>query len=339
MACVENKGERNRSREIDREIKRERRNNEQRINMTIFGTEDSNIRQFMCRIKSPEQIDYLRYKNPIKQMVLVSMQLILQNESYKIPKRLRDHRKVVLEVPADGNQLVRCGRDIEILWKHKSIKNAWKDREVLGIQVKDHVDYFLDNIERISDENYIPSETDFIHFDAGIWKIQFEYNTIRHFIIDTTRQKSESRKWLHCFDDVTAAVFLVSLEHYETGFTESLKLWISLTSTTYLQYLASWILIFDVPESFTERIKTEPLSTYFPDLPPEKGSDFTECCNYISILFQNSFGGSRFYPNFIDRNNSVDDIRKTIHKQIRDSIIAGAINEWEKNSILMKLLN
>lgn len=42
----------------------------------------------------------------------------------------------------------------------------------------------------------------------------------RLIMIDVGGQKSERRKWIHCFQDVTAVLFLVSLSGYDQSLVE-----------------------------------------------------------------------------------------------------------------------
>ena len=50
---------------------------------------------------------------------------------------------------------------------------------------------------------------------TGIVKIEFR---IRHRIFhmfDVGGQRSERKKWIHCFDNVTAVLFVISLSEYD----------------------------------------------------------------------------------------------------------------------------
>lgn len=39
-------------------------------------------------------------------------------------------------------------------------------------------------------------------------------------IVDVGGQRSERKKWIHCFEDVTAILFFVSLSAYDLGLRE-----------------------------------------------------------------------------------------------------------------------
>jgi hypothetical protein len=63
-------------------------------------------------------------------------------------------------------------------------------------------------------------------------------------MVDVGGQRSERRKWVHCFQDVTAVLFLVGLSGYNQGLVEdpsanqmqdALKLWDGVCQTTWLR--------------------------------------------------------------------------------------------------------
>ena len=41
-----------------------------------------------------------------------------------------------------------------------------------------------------------------------------------HRIVDVGGQRSERKKWIHCFEDVTAILFFVALSAYDLGLRE-----------------------------------------------------------------------------------------------------------------------
>lgn len=78
--------------------------------------------------------------------------------------------------------------------------------------------YFFDAIERVFDPEYQPTEADIVHCRArtiGITETTFHLRDHEMQMVDVGGQKSERRKWIHCFQDVTSILFLVSLSGYD----------------------------------------------------------------------------------------------------------------------------
>jgi hypothetical protein len=78
--------------------------------------------------------------------------------------------------------------------------------------------YFFSNLERVFDPAYYPTEQDIIQCRArtiGITETTFSLRDHEMLMVDVGGQKSERRKWIHCFQDVTSILFLVSLSGYD----------------------------------------------------------------------------------------------------------------------------
>ena len=78
--------------------------------------------------------------------------------------------------------------------------------------------YFFGDLERLFDPAYVPIEQDIVHTRArtiGITETVFNLRESEMLMVDVGGQKSERRKWIHCFQDVTSILFLVSLSGYD----------------------------------------------------------------------------------------------------------------------------
>lgn len=77
---------------------------------------------------------------------------------------------------------------------------------------------FLDDLPRLWKENYAPTNADIVHSRArtvGMTETQFKVSGHILRLIDVGGQKSERRKWINFFQDVTSILFLVSLSGYD----------------------------------------------------------------------------------------------------------------------------
>lgn len=59
---------------------------------------------------------------------------------------------------------------------------------------------------------------------TGIVKIEFRFRKLTFHMFDVGGQRSERKKWIHCFDNVTAVLFVISLSEYDQARVET---WIS----------------------------------------------------------------------------------------------------------------
>lgn len=78
--------------------------------------------------------------------------------------------------------------------------------------------YFFPDLDRLFGETYQPTEQDIVQCRArtiGITETTFQLKDHEMLMVDVGGQKSERRKWIHCFQDVTSILFLVSLSGYD----------------------------------------------------------------------------------------------------------------------------
>jgi guanine nucleotide-binding protein subunit alpha len=78
--------------------------------------------------------------------------------------------------------------------------------------------YFFSDLDRLFEPTYLPTPQDIVHCRArtiGITEATFQLKDHEMLMVDVGGQKSERRKWIHCFQDVTSILFLVSLSGYD----------------------------------------------------------------------------------------------------------------------------
>ena len=73
------------------------------------------------------------------------------------------------------------------------------------------------NAERFSDPEYVPSELDILKVrvkTTGITETVFYNGKNRFRMVDVGGQRNERKKWIHCFQEVTAIIFCVASNEY-----------------------------------------------------------------------------------------------------------------------------
>jgi len=96
---------------------------------------------------------------------------------------------------------------------------------------------------------------------------------MRYKMFDVGGQRSERKKWIHCFDSVTAVIFLAAISEYDqvliedetmNRLKEALTLFESICNSPYFLKTAV-ILFLNKKDLFEKKLSISPLSTFFED--------------------------------------------------------------------------
>lgn len=66
--------------------------------------------------------------------------------------------------------------------------------------------------------NYVPTDQDVLRSrvkTTGITETTFVIGDLTYRMFDVGGQRSERKKWIHCFENVTAIIFLVAISEYD----------------------------------------------------------------------------------------------------------------------------
>ncbi|KMQ84702.1 guanine nucleotide-binding protein g subunit alpha [Lasius niger] len=77
---------------------------------------------------------------------------------------------------------------------------------------------FLDDLDRLGAREYQPTEQDILRTrvkTTGIVEVHFSFKNLNFKLFDVGGQRSERKKWIHCFEDVTAIIFCVAMSEYD----------------------------------------------------------------------------------------------------------------------------
>jgi hypothetical protein len=112
----------------------------------------------------------------------------------------------------------QLGREVHSLWKDPGIQATFLRRDEFWNM--DATPYYLNEVLRIADPDYEPTEDDMVMTrvrTTGIVVTQVLEPPFTYQVVDVGGQRSERRKWIHCFDDVRAIIFLEGLAGYNQG--------------------------------------------------------------------------------------------------------------------------
>lgn len=102
------------------------------------------------------------------------------------------------------------------------MKLVWNKRSTINV-IDAHKDY-LNDIDRLASKTFKPTTQDILIARVRTTQViqeKYRIDGIDFEIIDVGGQRSERRKWIDCFDNVTAVIFIVALSEYDQTLAEA----------------------------------------------------------------------------------------------------------------------
>jgi len=112
----------------------------------------------------------------------------------------------------------KLGDDISKIWGDDSIKALFDKRVDYQIMIDDSAVYYLNQLDRIVKENYVPTDIDILRArlkTTSVVETTFAWEGSYFRIVDVGGQKGERKKWLPLFSGVTAVIFCIGLSDFD----------------------------------------------------------------------------------------------------------------------------
>lgn len=122
----------------------------------------------------------------------------------------------------DAKQFLAHHESIRILWQSNTMKQVWAKRNAVNI-IDSHKEY-LNDIPRIASPDYKPTTQDVLIARVRTTQVvmeKYRIDGIDFEMYDVGGQRSERRKWIDCFDQVTAVIFVAALSEYDQTLAEA----------------------------------------------------------------------------------------------------------------------
>eukprot|EP00128_Syssomonas_multiformis_P019110 Colp12_sorted_trinity150504_noHs@17146 len=354
MGCAlsaEDKAALERSKQIDQNLKTEKAKLENEVKLLLLGAGESGkstIVKQMRIIHASGYTDQDRtgFRDVIFGNILSSMAVLIQAcENLEIPLEAdtskEDAAKVIDLHETLGDQFEGVAFHEEIapliqrLWADGGIQKAnARSRE---FQLNDSAPYYFDAIDRIGQASYMPTNDDILRSrvrTTGIIETEFSFQGLHFRMFDVGGQRSERKKWIHCFENVTAIIFCVSLSGYDlvlveddsmNRMQESLQLFDSICNSKWF-VKTSIILFLNKVDLFKEKVAKSPLTICFPNY--TGGNNYEEASAYIRQQFEamnKSPDKKQIYPHFTTATDTQN--VKFVFSAVTDIIIQNNLRD------------
>ncbi|AGO10612.1 AaceriABR158Wp [[Ashbya] aceris (nom. inval.)] len=222
------------------------------------------------------------------------------------------------------------------LWQLPSTRELLTGPQRSSFYLMDNAGYFFKSLDRISQPDYIPTVADVLRTrkkTSGIFDTTIEMDDdLKLHIYDVGGQRSERKKWIHCFDNVTLIIFCVSLSEYDqtliedktqNRLQESLILFDSVVNSRWFTR-TSVVLFLNKIDAFAEKLQTVPLEKYFPDY--TGGQDINRAAKYILWRFvQLNRANLNIYPHVTQATDTSN--IKLVFAAIKETILENTLKD------------
>lgn len=223
----------------------------------------------------------------------------------------------------------------------EAIHQFWQDPIVTKVidehgsefYLMDSADYFFAEVLRIGSPDYLPTEMDVLRArqkSTGITETRFSMGQLSIHMFDVGGQRSERRKWIHCFESVTSIIFCTALSEYDqvlleeksqNRMTESLILFESIINSRWF-LRTSIILFLNKIDVFKKKLPKVPLERYFSEY--TGGNDINKAAKYILWKFmQANRARLSVYPHLTQATDTTN--IRLVFAAVKETILQNAL--------------
>lgn len=334
---------------IQRELKKQKKKERKEMKVLLLGTGESGKTTFIRQMriihgKGFSEDDRKTFAKCIFQNIFTAIKaLTAAMTALKIPYS-NPENEIYAKWVQDINtvqitQLERGYVDaIRRLWADSGIRVCYGRR--CEYQLLDSTEYYMSQLDRIASPDYIPTEQDVLRVrfpTTGIHDYSFKIKNITLRIVDVGGQKSERRKWIHCFENVTSLIFLASLSEYDQVLEEretTNRMHESL-SLFYITIHSPWfnstsiILFLNKTDILADKIQTSDLQNYFPHFTGRR-QNADDAKDFIKRMYEqraiNNNERKTLYPHFTCATDT-NQIRK-VFEDVKDTVLLKSLGDY-----------
>ncbi|XP_028318314.1 guanine nucleotide-binding protein G(q) subunit alpha-like isoform X2 [Gouania willdenowi] len=271
--------------EIERQLRRDKKDSRREYKLLLLGTGESGKSTFIKQMRiihghGYSDEDKRSFTRLVFQNIFTAMQAMIQamstfNLHYKYECN-KANASIISRVDVERVTVLRDPYTdaLKSLWSDPGIQECYSRKR--EYQLSDSAKYYLNDLDRIADPSYRPTQQDVLRVrvpTTGILEYTFDLQSVVFRMVDVGGQRSERRKWIHCFEKVTSIMFLVALSEYDQVLFESVSenrmeesMALFKTIITYKWFKKSSIILFlNKIDLLEEKIMYSHLVDYFPE--------------------------------------------------------------------------
>lgn len=284
------------------------------------------------------------YREIVYANLIQSMQVVIEalhDLNMPLAPHLRDKAAYIMSIRVSAHDPCPPMLDPQVtkalvaLWADPTTKACVsKSRE---FQLNDSASYYFDSAERIGAQDYVPTDQDILRSrvkTTGLTEERFQVGVLQYVVFDVGGQRSERKKWIHCFENVNVLIFLVAISEYDqtlyedsdiNRMNEAAGLFESISNSRWFAQ-SSVILFLNKTDLFKAKLITSPIYEYYSDY--EGPSDYPTASEYMRSKFVPLYRNHENRPLHVHFTCATDTEQlRVVFNAVEESILAAAINE------------
>eukprot|EP00595_Chromulina_sp_UTEXLB2642_P003257 CAMPEP_0196763246 /NCGR_PEP_ID=MMETSP1095-20130614/3683_1 /TAXON_ID=96789 ORGANISM="Chromulina nebulosa, Strain UTEXLB2642" /NCGR_SAMPLE_ID=MMETSP1095 /ASSEMBLY_ACC=CAM_ASM_000446 /LENGTH=356 /DNA_ID=CAMNT_0042116007 /DNA_START=137 /DNA_END=1207 /DNA_ORIENTATION=+ len=291
--------------EVDKQLEEAQELEKYIYKILLLGAGESGKSTVVKQIKmlykvggGPSAREIQEYILAIRRNVLEAIQILIEASKtlgvdIQNKDLINDSEKILL-LDTNVDLTPELAQRIHNLWIDEGIQQVFSRRNEYWNM--DALPYYLNEVLRLGSDDYEPSEEDMVMTrvrTTGIVVTEVLEPPYTYNVVDVGGQRSERRKWIHCFDDVKAIIFLEGLAGYNqvlfednsvNRMQESLNLFAEVAKNPIFKNTPIFVFL-NKKDLFEEMIPKYPLSICFPEYKGKDG-DVQEALKYIEAKYK-----------------------------------------------------
>jgi len=291
------------NKQLEEELERQRREEDAIVKLLVLGTGESGKSTVFKQMKILYSVP-----DPPAKFIMICRANLFGNAHAVVDgmKRLgisfksteaEEASAIIAAVPPDGNpdNIGSLVAPLKTMYADGGVQEAIE--RAAEYQLNDSTIYFWERAETLCADNYLPDSQDVLRArvrTTGIVQQNFQIKDKKYTMFDVGGQRNERRKWIHCFDNVTAVIFVTAISEYDqvlyedentNRMDEALILFEQICNHPSFKK-TSMVLFLNKRDLFEAKLKKKPITCWRDDGDTRAcGQDYDKTLSYIKSEF------------------------------------------------------
>lgn len=217
------------SKDLDEKNQEANRKEQEKVKLLLLGAGESGkstiFKQMKILFGMPLTNEEQQHATPIVyNNVITSLKIVCEqcNElGLKSSVAATAEYDAVMALSDEAEIDPKVGGQIKAVWADPGIQATWARRA--EYQIVESVQFYFNDMDRIMADGYLATQQDLLYArvrTSGIVEEKYKIDGATFVMYDVGGQRNERKKWIHCFEDVTAVIFVAALSEYDQNLYE-----------------------------------------------------------------------------------------------------------------------